>query len=185
MNKTDDALSLQGTGVYARYQVSSPAALSVRYERLDDEGLFGGIDQVLHEVTATAEYKFAEGFLLRGEFRRDWSNRDFFTTDVPGVLRDKQNTAHDRPGVVVRQQGRRLVGGSRADSGNGGPGARDVCGHARVRRAVRPGVSCRRPKIASPQRRNDPGANMTLLSLLLSVGAFVYLVYAMVRPEKF
>ena len=69
--------------MYARYQVSSPAALSVRYERLDDEGLFGGIDQFLHEVTATAEYKFAEGFLLRGEFRRDWSNRDFFTTDVP------------------------------------------------------------------------------------------------------
>jgi hypothetical protein len=27
--------------------------------RLDDEGLFGGIDQVLHEVTLTGEYKFA------------------------------------------------------------------------------------------------------------------------------
>jgi K+-transporting ATPase KdpF subunit len=26
---------------------------------------------------------------------------------------------------------------------------------------------------------------MTLLSLLLSVAAFVYLVYAMLRPEKF
>jgi hypothetical protein len=88
----DEALSLQGTGVYARYQVSSPAAIALRYERLDDEGLFGGIDQVLHEVTATAEYKFAEGFLVRGEFRRDWSNEDFFTTRVPDALRNHQNT---------------------------------------------------------------------------------------------
>ena len=29
------------------------------------------------------------------------------------------------------------------------------------------------------------GDAMTLLSLLLSVAAFVYLVYAMLRPEKF
>ena len=48
VNKADDALALQGTGAYARYQVVGAAALSVRYERLDDEGLFGGIDQVLH-----------------------------------------------------------------------------------------------------------------------------------------
>ena len=46
----------------------------MRYERLDDEGLFGGIDQVLQEITATLEYKFADGFLVRGEYRRDWSN---------------------------------------------------------------------------------------------------------------
>jgi putative OmpL-like beta-barrel porin-2 len=92
VHKVDAPLSLQGTGVYARYQASGPAALSARYERLDDEGLFGGIDQILHEVTATAEYKFADGFLVRGEFRRDWSNREFFTTDLPGALRDHQNT---------------------------------------------------------------------------------------------
>ncbi len=29
------------------------------------------------------------------------------------------------------------------------------------------------------------GEAMTLLSLLLSIAAFVYLVYAMLRPEKF
>ena len=29
------------------------------------------------------------------------------------------------------------------------------------------------------------GAVMTLLSLILSLAAFVYLVYAMLRPEKF
>ena len=92
VNKSDDSLSLQGTGVYARYQVSTPAALSLRYERLDDEGLFGGIDQVLHEVTLTAEYKFADGFLARGEFRRDWSNERFFTGPRPDDLREGQNT---------------------------------------------------------------------------------------------
>jgi hypothetical protein len=93
VNKADDSLALQGTAVYARYQVTAPAALSIRYERLDDQGLFGGIDQVLQEVTATLEYKFAEGFLVRGEFRRDWSNEAFFTGPRPDDLRGHQNTA--------------------------------------------------------------------------------------------
>jgi hypothetical protein len=92
VNTADEALSLQGTGVYARYQMSAPAALAVRYERLVDEGLFGGIDQVLHEVTATAEYKVADGFLMRAEFRRDWSNQRFFTGPRPGEPRKGQNT---------------------------------------------------------------------------------------------
>ncbi len=90
--KEDDALSLQGIGAYARYQVGGPAALAVRYERLDDEGLFGGVSQLLQEVTATAEYKFAEGFLVRGEFRRDWSNQRFFTGRDAGDLRESQTT---------------------------------------------------------------------------------------------
>jgi hypothetical protein len=92
VNKADPALSLQGIGAYARYQVNDPAAVSVRYERLDDEGLFGGIDQVLQEVTATVEYTLADGFLVRGEFRRDWSNERFFTGPEPGDPRDHQNT---------------------------------------------------------------------------------------------
>jgi len=93
VNKADQALALQGTGVYARYQVSPPAALSLRYERLDDEGLFGGIAQVLHELTATAEYTLGDGFLVRGEFRRDWSNQRFFTGPRPDDRRAHQNTA--------------------------------------------------------------------------------------------
>ncbi|HEU4893068.1 MAG TPA: outer membrane beta-barrel protein [Vicinamibacterales bacterium] len=88
------SVGLQGTGVYARYQLTSQAALGIRYERLDDEGLFGGIDQVLHETTLTAEHKLADGFLLRGEFRRDWSNQQFFPGRL-GVsdLHEHQNTA--------------------------------------------------------------------------------------------
>ena len=92
VHKSDPSLSLQGTGLYARYQFSTPVAFALRYERLDDEGLFGGIEQVLQGFTATAEYKCADGFLMRGEFRRDWSNRDFFTTNEPVLLRDQQNT---------------------------------------------------------------------------------------------
>ena len=90
---TDDALSLQGTALYARYRITAPAALSVRYERLDDEGLFGGTDQILQEITLTAEYKPADGFSIRGEFRRDWSTAAFFTTSEPGTLKRHQNTA--------------------------------------------------------------------------------------------
>lgn len=92
--KAAPALSLQGVGAYARYQLTTPVGLGLRYERLDDEGLFGGIDQVLQEATVTLEYKLADGFLVRGEFRRDWSNERFF----PGRLgatdpRGHQNTA--------------------------------------------------------------------------------------------
>lgn len=94
VDASDSSLSLQGTGVYARYQVSDRVGLGIRYERLDDEGLFGGIDQVLHEATLTAEHKFSDGFVVRAEFRRDWSNERFF----PGRggasdLREHQNTA--------------------------------------------------------------------------------------------
>lgn len=85
-------LSLQGIGAYARWQVTTSIGLSLRYERLDDEGLLGGIEQVLQEVTATFEYRFAEGFLLRGELRRDASNAPFFTGSTPGTLHDRQDT---------------------------------------------------------------------------------------------
>ena len=85
--------ALQGTGVYARYQASAPTALSLRYERLDDEGLFGGIEQVLQEVTLTLEHKFADGFLLRGEFRRDWSNEALLHQRPPRRPAHQQNTA--------------------------------------------------------------------------------------------
>ena len=94
VDEGDPTLSLQGIGVYARYQVTMPAAVGIRYERLDDEGLFGGIDQVLQELTATAEYTFADGFLLRAEYRRDWSNEPFFPGRLGAAdLRRHQNTA--------------------------------------------------------------------------------------------
>jgi hypothetical protein len=88
-----ESRSTKGLGAYARYQLTAPIGLGVRYERLDDEGLFGGVDQLLQEVTITAEYKFADGFLFRGEFRRDWSDELFFPGPLGVIdLRDHQNT---------------------------------------------------------------------------------------------
>jgi len=92
LHHSDPSASLFGLGAYARYQISAPSAVAVRYERLDDEGLFAGIDQVLQEITLTAEYKFVEGFVVRGEFRRDWSDQAFFPTNS-GSPRAHQNTA--------------------------------------------------------------------------------------------
>ena len=94
VNRHDPALSLQGLGAYARYQLTPRFAFGLRYERLDDEGLFAALDQLLQETTLTAEYKLGDGFVLRGEFRRDWSSEALF----PGRLgasdrRGHQNTA--------------------------------------------------------------------------------------------
>jgi len=88
----DPERSLDGIGAYSRYQVSGPFAVALRYERLDDEGLLGGIEQELQEATVTAEYKLDDGFLMRAELRRDWSDHAFFTGPVPGDLRDDQDT---------------------------------------------------------------------------------------------
>ncbi len=85
-------LALQGMAGYARYQVTAPFAIGARYERLNDDGLFGGIEQRLQEITLTAEHKLADGFLVRGELRRDWSNRAFFPGPRPGETRPHQNT---------------------------------------------------------------------------------------------
>jgi hypothetical protein len=88
-----------GGVAYARYQFSPGFALASRFEymsdKLSDSGLslFSGLDQALKEVTLTAQYKFGEGFMLFGEYRRDWSNQPFFLTDTPGVLKKEQNTA--------------------------------------------------------------------------------------------
>ncbi|MGE3509385.1 MAG: outer membrane beta-barrel protein [Vicinamibacterales bacterium] len=73
------AQTLQGSAGYARYQLTPQNAIGARFERLRDDGLFGGIVQVLFEATLTAERKMADGFIARAEFRRDWSNEPYFT----------------------------------------------------------------------------------------------------------
>lgn len=90
VNAADEPTALTGLGLYGRVKPSAPSTIAVRYERLDDEGLFGGVAQVVQEVTLTAEWQFADGFLVRGEFRRDWSNVAFFTG--PGGAGDLRTT---------------------------------------------------------------------------------------------
>ena len=87
-----------GGAGYARYQWTPKFALAARLEYLSEKaaasgGLFTGVSQALKEHTVTAEYKFADGFLGRLEYRRDFSNQPFFLTEQPGILKKEQNTA--------------------------------------------------------------------------------------------
>ncbi|MEW6211733.1 MAG: porin [Acidobacteriota bacterium] len=57
-----------GGVAYARYQFTPAFALAARAEYLSDRGgLFSGATQALKETTLTADFKLADGFLLRGE----------------------------------------------------------------------------------------------------------------------
>ena len=69
----------QGVATSARGQITSNAALVGRYEYFaDNQGFATGTAQHLNEFTATYEYKWPVGLLLRTEYRRDWSNQRFF-----------------------------------------------------------------------------------------------------------
>jgi hypothetical protein len=87
-----------GGAGYVRYQWTPKIAVAGRIEYLGERvspagALFSGFTQALKETTVTAEYKFADGFLGRAEYRRDFSNQPFFLTEQPGVLKKEQNTA--------------------------------------------------------------------------------------------
>lgn len=85
---------VSGGAGYARYQLTPKDALTARVEYLSDRrGLFSGTAQALKETTLTYEYKLADGFLVRTEWRRDFSNRPFFLTEQSGVRKKEQNTA--------------------------------------------------------------------------------------------
>ncbi len=91
VNAGDASLKTFGAGAYLRYQTTTASAVALRYEWMNDDGLFGGIAQTLQEATLTSEYKFSDGFLARAEFRRDFSDQPFFPTR--GAARGHQNTA--------------------------------------------------------------------------------------------
>ena len=85
---------VDGSAAYARYQWTPKIAFAARAEYLSDRGgLFSGITQALKEATATFDYKLSDGFLMRYEWRRDFSNRPSFLTDTQGVLSKQQSTA--------------------------------------------------------------------------------------------
>jgi len=65
-----------------------------RAEYFDDRGgLFSGQTQALKEATVVLDHTFANGFLTRAEYRRDWSNRQYFFSDTAGALKQAQATA--------------------------------------------------------------------------------------------
>jgi hypothetical protein len=78
----------QSRAGYLRYQLAEKFALAGRGEYMSDRGgIFSGLNQALKETTLTADYQLADGFLVRGEWRRDFSNQLFFLTTAPGVLK--------------------------------------------------------------------------------------------------
>ncbi|MFN0279809.1 MAG: outer membrane beta-barrel protein [Pyrinomonadaceae bacterium] len=94
VNTNDPPSRVTGGVAYLKYQWTPKFALAGRTEYLSDRGgLFTGVTQALKEITLTADYKFAEGFLLRSEYRRDWSNRHYFLTNSLDILKKEQNTA--------------------------------------------------------------------------------------------
>jgi hypothetical protein len=83
-----------GGAAYLQYQFTPRIAFATRAEYLSDRGgLFSGITQALKENTVTLDYKFADGFLMRYEWRRDYSNQPSFLSDTQGVLVKQQTTA--------------------------------------------------------------------------------------------
>jgi hypothetical protein len=64
-----------------------------RTEYFDDRGgLFSGKTQALKEFTLTANRQLAPGFQARMEYRRDFSNQQFFLSSRTGVLERSQPT---------------------------------------------------------------------------------------------
>jgi len=85
---------VDGGAAYLRYQLTPTLAIGTRGEYMSDRGgLFSGVTQALKENTVTLDYLLANGFLMRYEWRRDYSNRPSFLSDVQGVLSKQQNTA--------------------------------------------------------------------------------------------
>jgi hypothetical protein len=83
-----------GGVAYARYQITPRLAIGARTEYLGDRGgLFSGATQSLKETTLTFEQKLGEGFEVKEEWRRDFSNRAYFLTDRLGILSRQQTTA--------------------------------------------------------------------------------------------
>jgi hypothetical protein len=85
---------VDGGAGYARYAFTPRIAVAARAEYLSDRGgLFSGLNQALKETTATFDYKLSEGFLMRYEWRRDFSNQPSFLTSTQNVLSKEQSTA--------------------------------------------------------------------------------------------
>ncbi|MHB1021007.1 MAG: outer membrane beta-barrel protein [Acidobacteriaceae bacterium] len=83
-----------GGAAYIRYQFTPKFSLAERSEYMSDRGgLFSGMTQALKETTVTADYKVANGFLMRTEWRRDFSNQPYFNRGSLGNLSKSQSLA--------------------------------------------------------------------------------------------
>ena len=82
----------QAYASYLRYALNSRMAFSPRFEIFKDRsGLRSGVGQTLKGLTLTQEFKLIDNFITRVEFRRDFSDKNFFT-NAGGAARNNQNT---------------------------------------------------------------------------------------------
>ena len=85
---------VSGGAAYMNYQWTPKFATATRFEYLSDpQGLFSGASQALKESTITADYELTDGFKVFLEWRRDFSNQDYFHTATVNQLVPQQTTA--------------------------------------------------------------------------------------------
>ena len=86
-----DGVNWQGLALYFRRQITPVFAFAPRWEFYDDkDGFVTGVPQTVQEITLTGEGKHSGGLIFRMEYRRDWSDEDYFIKD--GAPTDNQNT---------------------------------------------------------------------------------------------
>lgn len=84
---------VDGGAAYIQYQLNPRFALATRAEYMSDRGgIFSGLTQAVKENTVTFDYKLSDGFLMRYEWRRDFSNQPSFYSNVQGIFNKSQNT---------------------------------------------------------------------------------------------
>jgi hypothetical protein len=88
-----------GGAGWVQYFFTPKQWIAARGEYLGDNGafftggLFSRVTEALKETTLTYAYTVADGFQVKTEWRRDWSNVPIFLTSKQGVLSTDQNTA--------------------------------------------------------------------------------------------
>jgi hypothetical protein len=86
-----DTVNWQGIALYFKAQLTDVFAVSPRFEVFDDgDGFVTGTSQSLKEFTLTGELKHPQGMIFRAEYRRDFSDEDYFVKNSLPV--DNQNT---------------------------------------------------------------------------------------------
>jgi hypothetical protein len=81
-----------GFAAYLKYAFNNRFAFSPRFEVFNDKyGLRTGVAQTVKDITLTQEMKLMNNFITRFEFRRDFSNQDFFS-NYDGLTKKNQNT---------------------------------------------------------------------------------------------
>jgi hypothetical protein len=84
---------VEAGALYVGYQFYPTLAFAARAEYLADiGGLFSGTTQYLKEGTLTLDYRPSDHFLMRGEYRRDQSNRLYFLGHTLDVFESIQPT---------------------------------------------------------------------------------------------